>query len=144
MIAMQGSAVITKSERNIQSIQGIRAAYATCTLLPVTDACVWEDRFATSPMFAMQTIFQPANEEELHTSFEHALDERIQATQRVSWEKTSSHKLPIHFKQKYQPFLASRGKAWQRLCRGITLICLALLFMMAGFDLMALLVLYTR
>jgi hypothetical protein len=46
--------------------------------------------------------------------------------------------------QKYQSFLATLGKAWQRLHRGITLTCFALLFMMAGFDLMALLVLYTR
>ncbi len=138
MIAMQCSAVITASEQRIQ------AAYATCTVLPITDASVCEDRFATSPMFAVQTISQPANEEELHTSFEHALDERMQTMHRVSWETTSPHKLSIHYKQKHQTFLTPFGKAWQRLHRGITLACLALLFMMAGFDLMALLVLYTR
>src|ERR1039457_1987710 len=138
MIAMQSLAVITESE------QGIQATYATCTMLPVTDAAAMGDRFATSPMFAMQPISQPANEEELHTSFEHAISERIQTMRRVSRKTTSSRKLPIHYMQKYQSFLASLCKAWQRLRWGITLTCLALLLMMTGFDLMALLVLYSR
>lgn len=138
MIAMQSSAAITESEQNIQ------AAYATCTMLPVTDASIMGDRFATSPMFVMQPISQPANEEELHASFEHTLNERIQIMHRVSRKTTSPRKLSIHYRQKYQSFLACFGKAWQRLRRGIILTCLALLLMMAGFDLMALLVLYTR
>ena len=138
MIAMKSSAVITESEQNIQ------AAYATCTMLPVTDASIMGDRFATSPMFAMQPIFQPANEEELYTSFEHAISERLQTMHRVSRKTTSSGKLPVHYMQKYQSFLVTLGKARRRLRRGITLTCFALLFMMAGFDLMALLVLYTR
>lgn len=138
MITMQSLALITEAE------QGIQAVYATCTMLPVTDASIMGDRFATSPMFAMQPISQPANEEELYTSFEHAISERLQTMHRFSPKTTSSRKLPIHYMQKYQSFLAFLGKAWQRLRRGITLTCLALLFMMAGFDLMALLVLYTR
>lgn len=141
MIAMPSLTVITESE---QSIQDIQAAYATCTMLPVTDIAAMGDRFATSPMFAMQPISQPANEEELHTSFEHAIGERIQTMHRVSRKTTSSRKLPVLYMQKRQSFLAASGKAWQRLRRGITLTCLALLLMMTGFDLMALLVLYTR
>jgi hypothetical protein len=138
MIAMKSLVVITESEQDIQ------ASYATCTMLPVTDASVMRDRFATSPMFAIQPISQPANEEELHTSFEQAIGERIQTMHQVSQKTISSRKLPMHYMQKYQSFLACLGKAWQRLRWGITLTCLALLLMMAGFDLMALLVLYTR
>jgi hypothetical protein len=138
MITMQSSTGITESE------QSRAAAYATCTMLPVTDATAMGDCFATSPMFAMQPISQVANEEELHTSFEHAISERIQTMRRVSRKTPSSRKLLVHYTQKYQSFLASASKAWQHLRRGITLTCLALSLMMAGFDLMALLVLYTR
>lgn len=145
MIAMQSLAVITESEQECQGDKVRRTP-----MLPVTDASVAGDCFATSPMFAMQPmqpiqpIHQSANEEELHTSFEHAINERLQTMLQVSRKTTSPRKLHIHYKQEYQSFLISLSKAWQRLRWGITLICLALLFMMAGFDLMALLVLYTR
>ena len=137
MITKQSLAVITESEQSKQ------ADCATYTMLPVTDASVIGDRFATSPMFAMQSISQPANEEELHSLFDRAISERLQTMHSVAWATTSSRPLSVHSKQAHQSF----GKAWQRLRRlhrGIILTCLALSLMMAGFDLMALLVLYTR
>src|SRR5207302_8602692 len=55
--------------------------YAGCfdTAAFMTDTAVVEDRFVTMPVLPAVPAYQPANEEELHTSFEHAIRDRFLA-----------------------------------------------------------------
>ncbi len=55
--------------------------YAGCfdTAAFMTDTEVVEDRFVTMPVLPAAPAYQPANEEELHTSFEQAISDRLLA-----------------------------------------------------------------
>jgi hypothetical protein len=116
-----------------------------------TDALLGEDVNAT----AVQLAYKPLDEEALHTSFEEAISDRLVALHgRLKHLGTSS------LSSTHDPILPSTrpsittpvtqtatcptsrlGKRWQH---GITLIWLALLCMLLGFDLMGLLVLHMR
>jgi len=132
-------------------------------------AAVVEDRFATTPMLPTVPAFQPMNEEELHTSFEQAISDRVLVVSKqlslksgplvdTSTQRMQVNTEPLHhsafmtdgllasaqmLKANTQstPFTTSLGALWQR---SFIFIGLALMFMLAGFDLMGLLVLYAH
>ena len=108
----------------------------------------YEESYATAPMAAVSPV--SLGEEELHTLFESAISSRLSAMReqmdRISgplpstpsrWYETDV--LPVVAKQPRKLFVF--GSSWQR-----TLLygSLGLMLTMLGFDLMGLLVLYTR
>jgi hypothetical protein len=126
------------------------------------DVSVVDDRFATEPMTAMQPAEQQVSEEELHRFFEQAISDRVQAVRvrldRISEPLTcqSSTIADVRYTGTFagvpstEPLkLSGAVGMWSSLLsnpwqRGITLMSLALLLLMSGFDLMGLLFLHMR
>lgn len=144
-----------------------------CTLSPSTVATLdrydtypgfsaVEDRYATAPMIALKPAYELFNEEELHTSFEEAISDRLLAmhsklsrlsnptlaTQRVhpqtdplpypGYTDFSCNEASLKPKQGFSlPSLV--GGRWRRY---LTLGSLVIMFMLLGFDIMGLLVLH--
>jgi hypothetical protein len=120
-----------------------------------TDALLGEGMNATVPMAAVQPAYKPLDEEELHTSFEEAISDRLVVLhwrlKHLSTSSLSSSRDPIL--PSTRPSVTTPGtqtatcpssrlgKRWQG---GITLIGLTLMCMLLGFDLMGLLVLHMR
>jgi hypothetical protein len=121
-----------------------------------------DDQFATQPVPTVETADEQWSEEELHTLFEQALSDRMQAnsaclrpisgqlTHRPNtthhWWDVSSVAVEPSTEQSRQ---CSAAGTWSSLLtttwqRGITLACLALMLVMTGFDLMGLLILHMR
>ena len=141
--------------------------YAGCfdTAAFMTATAVVEDRFETMPVLPAAPAFQPANEEELHTSFEQAISDRLLAINKQLnlISGPLAHTQGLHFNTEFpsqsdaityvklpavpvqqngvklQPTLLVN--AWQR---NLVFSCLALMFILTGFDLMGLLMLYIR
>ena len=135
---------------------------ATMTEDLIADVSIIEDRFATAPALPAVSTHQEPDEEELHTSFEHAISGRLIAVNRrlslISGPLTTSEQ--VHFQatsapqltyvvaneSNHKPSLVSTNQAnakwlattWQR---ALLLASLALMFLVAGFDIMGLLVL---
>jgi hypothetical protein len=123
-----------------------------------------EDRFATMPAISAVPAYRPPNEEELHTSFELAISNRLIAVNRqlslVSGPLTDPER--VQLVQSTQPLIRSDSgsqlvlpsaqvsmrrlpalfeSAWQRcIIYGSLMLALTLV----GFDLMGLLVLHAR
>lgn len=108
------------------------------------------DLFATAPMKATWQEFDRQRAEEAHTSFEAAISNRVLALKErhisayVGTGASGSVTSAVHT-------LASAATTiWHKVCsrrvwrRGLLLAGLALMLMLAGFDLMGLLVLYAR
>lgn len=109
-----------------------------------------EDMYATAPMALLQSAYRQPDEEELHTSFEEAISDRVLAVnrqlQRLSGTLTSTRQVQPQTrswlkKQVLTLRSSSFAKAWPK---GILFADLALILLMAGFDLMGLLVLHMR
>ena len=134
-----------------------------------TDSSVAEDTFATQPLIAIQPAFQQPDEEELHTSFEQAISDRLIAVNRqlslISGPLVLDHhitdihegRVPLptcplsqenvvvaHPGDDEAPLVGIRPLFNTTLQRAIIFGSLALMLVMAGFDLMGLLVLYAR
>ena len=139
------------------------------TAAPLTGTVlVDDDRFATLPGLAAfmaplpTPLYRPFNEEELHTSFEQAISDRVLAvknmlqqheSRRVTTGLLSSQGVrPVH-----EPMLPAVEQAVcdeeprkkslsllssKRWLRGITYGSFALMLMLTGFDLMGMLVLF--
>ena len=101
-------------------------------------------------MAAVLPAYQLPDEEELHTSFEDAISERVKALHtQLSHQSglyTYIHDLdPIArprkrtYNRQASSVLRLPASGWQR---HISLTCLALIFMQLGFDLMGLLILH--
>ena len=120
------------------------------TLYKTTDTPAPQDLFATSPMKAMWREFDWKREEETYTSFEAAISNRVLAlkarhisaymgagasSNAASTLRTTAS-AAITFWHKVYP-----GRVWKR---GLLVASLALMLLLAGFDLMGLLVLYAR
>ncbi len=127
---------------------------------------VVDDRFITEPMTTVKPAEQQVSEEELHRFFEQAISDRIQdvsaCLNRINGPLTSQ----LHTTDEREGLVPARGTStfgsvlvplagtrgagiWSSLLsnpwqRGITLVSLALLLMMSGFDLMGVLVLHLR
>jgi hypothetical protein len=109
-----------------------------------------EDLFATAPMIALSSTAQQLDEEEVYTSFEQAISDRARTISR-QLSQLSGSVSGIYSRQRttdaLSPWLAKAPEGvlfglhrlqWRR-C--ISHICLALMLVLLGFDLMGLLVL---
>jgi hypothetical protein len=131
-----------------------------------------DDGFATMPSLAAipastpVPTYQPLDEEELHTSFEQAISDRVLAVGRMLQLHSHAHVVSGLLEQQTallaHPTPASHieqtvvfeqpGKSKKSLAllsnkpwlRSLTYASLALLFMLVGFDLMGMLVLFAR
>jgi hypothetical protein len=120
---------------------------------------VVEDWFATMPAISVVSSQQVPDEEELHTSFEHAISDRLITVNRklslISGPLTDPQRVHLQAAQGLErsysmpnvevtarstPYASMKG-AWQR---SLLLLSLALMFLLVGFDIMGLLVLHTH
>jgi hypothetical protein len=129
----------------------------------VNESSLVEDRFATMPVLTVNPLTQPLSEEELHTSFEQAISDRLMiVNQRLS---LTSGPLTYTYPQRSQVHTEPLGNTkamksavyppvpiqqhhtvltkgdWRRL---LAYGCLALMFTLIGFDLMGVLMLHAR
>jgi len=139
------------------------------TASPLAGTVMVEDRFATMPALKavsapITATYRPFDEEELHTSFEQAISERVLAVKRMlnlqsnksvpsmpmlphtalfgSATMKQSAKEVVKFVQPRRKMLALlHDTVW---LRGLTYASFALMLMLIGFDLMGMLVLFAR
>ncbi|HLQ29456.1 MAG TPA: hypothetical protein VK140_09495 [Ktedonobacteraceae bacterium] len=130
----------------------------------VSMASMVEDRFATMPEITTVPAYQPLNEEELHTSFEMAISDRLIAVNRqlsivsgplTDPDRVQRGRLTKSLTQsgtKSQPVLPASQVSMKRLPalfetawqRSIIYASLVLALTLIGFDLMGLLILHAR
>jgi len=91
------------------------------------------------PLLMARPISRPSNEEELHTSFQQAISERLLVLNlRLSRIRGSLVTV-------WPPLLGMRGtRRWRRWQRGVILSCAAAILVLASFDLAVLLLLCAR
>jgi hypothetical protein len=120
------------------------SSYATA------DTGTLEDTYATTPMRVVQSIYQQPDEEELHTSFEEAISDRVLAVNRQLSRLSGTHAGNLYVQSQTSAPVKRDGlavgttllaRAWQR---GMLFAALAFMFVLVGFDLMGLLVLHLR
>jgi hypothetical protein len=105
-----------------------------------------EDMYATSPLVVVRPTYAQPNEEELHTSFEEAISDRVLAVNRqlrhlsVPLSGSLSVQPPASMVV-HQRNLTLFGRAWRQ---GMLFVAIAFMLVMVGFDLMGLLVLHMR
>ncbi len=112
-------------------------------------ASTGDSLFVTTPMPAFRPVFQRSDEEEVYTSFEEAMSERVLAVNRQlshlsraqSRVRQSVSQVEGGRSSREGGALARVGNAWQR---GVLLLSLALMLVLLGFDLMGLLVLHVH
>src|SRR2546423_6588623 len=104
--------------------------------------------YATTQMPAFRPVFQQPNEEELYTSFEEAMSDRVLAVNRRLSHLSRAHRSVGQSVSHVECGRSSResggalawvGNAWQS---GVLLLSMALMLVLLGFDLMGLLVLH--
>jgi hypothetical protein len=112
---------------------------------PFADTAMPEDMHATTPMAIVRATCRQPSEEELHTSFEQAISDRVLAVnrqlKRLSYPLTGA----VHSQtdttvtqRSLVTHLTLLERAWQQRIRYLAI---AFLLFMVGFDLMGLLVL---
>jgi hypothetical protein len=120
------------------------SSYAT------VDTATLEDMYSTTPMVVVQPTYEQLDEEELHTSFEEAISDRVLAVNRQLSRLSDTYTGNLYVRSQMsaplrrdglvvRPMLP--GRAWQR---GMLFVALAFMLVLIGFDLMGLLVLYLR
>ena len=110
-------------------------------------ASIGDSLYVTTPMPAFGPVFEQPDEEELYTSFEEAISERVLAVNRQlshlsraqSRVRQSVSQVEYGRSSREGGALARVGNAWQS---GILLLSMALMLVLLGFDLMGLLVLH--
>ena len=104
--------------------------------------------YMTTPMPAFRPVFQQPDEEELYTSFEEAISDRVLAVNRQLSHLSRAHRSVRQSVSQVECGRSSResggafawvGNAWQS---GVLLLSTALMLVLLGFDLMGLLVLH--
>lgn len=109
-----------------------------------------EDLYATTPLVVVRPTYTQPNEEELHTSFEEAISDRVLAVNRqlrhLSNPLTDCMvvKSPTYSPLKVQSLLARLKRPGYTSRKALYYMAIALMLVMVGFDLMGLLVLQTR
>lgn len=99
-----------------------------------------DDYFATVPMFVISQERARESEEELYTSFEKAISERVaRISRRLSALPVAGVRTSGALSVAPQSIRPRPRFAWREWRRAITLCCLALSLFMAGFDLLGLL-----
>ncbi len=129
---------------------------------PTSGIRVDDDQFATQPVPTVETADKQLSEEELHTLFEQAMSDRMEANsvclrptseQLTHRPKATHHRWDVSSVEvepsTEQSRQCSAAGTWSSLLnmtwqRGITLTCLASMLVMTGFDLMGLLILHMR
>lgn len=112
-----------------------------------TQTFMVEENYETAPIALTKIAYQPLNEEELHLSFEEAIDSRVVALQEQLSHLRRTDSLLDSGSPSTNASLsqgAARsllGYGWKR---GIIFCGLALIFTLIGFNLMGLLILSTR
>lgn len=116
-----------------------------------TDIPVMVDSYMTQPMPVMTLPCELVDEEEVYSAFEEALSERQRALQ---WKSRLLSNASLHAVRNTDPLAqqsvtfartnvstdtSASNRGWQR---GLIFASLALIFILAGFDLMGLLVLH--
>ena len=106
-----------------------------------------EDLYSTTPLILMRSIYRQPNEEELHSSFEEAISDRVFALNKQlrylsvplidSVPAQSSMRGVVRLPSDPTPFTLLRSRLWQVML----LIAIAFMLILVGFDLMGLLVL---
>jgi hypothetical protein len=106
--------------------------------------------YVTTPMPAFRPVFQQPNEEELYTSFEEAISDRVLAVNRqlshLSRAQSRVRQSVSHVKcgrssRESGGALAWVGNVWQS---RVLLMSMALMLVLLGFDVMGLLVLHVH
>ena len=104
--------------------------------------------YMTTPMPAFRPVFQQPDEEELYTSFEEAISDRVLAVNRQLSHLSRAQRSVRQSVSQVECGRSSRerggafawvGNAWQS---GVRLLSMALMLVLLGFDLMGLLVLH--
>ena len=109
-----------------------------------------EDLYATTPLVVVRPTYTQPNEEELHTSFEEAISDRVLAVNRqlrhLSNPLTDCMvvKSPTYSPLKVQSLLARLKRPGYASRQALLYVAISLMLVMVGFDLMGLLVLQTR
>jgi hypothetical protein len=112
-----------------------------------TETVAFEDLYSTTPLIRMRSIYRQPNEEELHSSFEEAISDRVFALNKQlrylnvplidSVPAQSSMRGVVGLPSDPTPFTLLRSRSRQVML----LIAIAFMLIMVGFDLMGLLVL---
>ena len=111
------------------------------------DAPFVEDQFATAPIIAVypNLAFERPDEEELYTSFEHAISDRVSAMSkqlsRISGPLVNFEVLRMVKQEHNQLSRTFLSRVWKQ---NILYVGLAVMFLLVGFDLMGLLMLYKQ
>ncbi len=109
-----------------------------------------EDMYATTPLVIVRPTYAQPNEEELHTSFEEAISDRVLAVHRqlrhlsIPLTDCLSVQSPTCTPVKQQSLLARLTRPGYASRQAMLCVAIALMLVMVGFDLMGLLVLHTR
>ena len=149
-------------EADAQFTAGVVAKGTLMTEDLLADTSMLEDWFATMPVLPVVASQQVPDEEELHTSFEHAISDRLCAVNKqlslmsgpltdperayIQVTKQLSQSSSVPNSEIVVPSVVHTnplwlGTVWQR---NFMIISLALMFLLVGFDLMGLLVLHAH
>jgi hypothetical protein len=119
-------------------------------LCNVAETTTPEDMYATTPLAIVRPTYAQPNEEELHTSFEEAISDRVLAVNRqlryLSIPLTGSLSVlsPMYTSIKPQSLVARPGLPKYASRQTMLSVAIAFMLIMVGFDLMGLLVLHLR
>ena len=112
-----------------------------------TETVAFEDVYSTTPLITMRSMYRQPNEEELHSSFEEAISDRVFALNKQlrhlnvplidSLPAQSLMRDVVELPSDPAFFTLLRSRSW----RVMLLIAIAFMLMMVGFDFMGLLVL---
>lgn len=112
-----------------------------------TETVAFEDVYSTTPLIMMRSMYRQPNEEELHSSFEEAISDRVFALNKQlrhlslpqidNVPAQSSMRDVVWLQSDPAGFTLLRSRSRQVML----LIVIAFMLMMVGFDLMGLLVL---
>jgi hypothetical protein len=112
-----------------------------------TETTASEDNYSTTPLIAFRSMYRQSNEDELHSSFEEAISNRVLAlnrqfrnlsvplTDEVSMQ--SSNRSQVNLQREPMHFTLLRPGFRQ----AMLLITIAFMLIMVGFDVMGLLIL---
>ena len=105
-----------------------------------------QDLFATAPMKAMWREFDWQRAEEAHTSFEAAISNRVLALKERHISVYMETDARGGVTSAMQTLASAAADFWHKVCsgRGLLIVGTALMLVLAGFDLMGLLVLNAR
>src|SRR6266702_7089191 len=149
MLALEKN-LISRGVRNMNSILYNSSETELSVRCITIEKTTSEDIYATSPLVAVRPIYRQPNEEELHSSFEEAISDRVLAVNRqlrrlsVPLTDNLSVQSPTSTVVKRQGLLACLTLLGQVSRQAMLLIAIAFMLVMVGFDLMGLLVLHMR